>query len=105
MLLSPERPSSPPLLFRRAAKEQPDLPILPARRRSFDGGSMVLAGTPEESASDARAKAEAEQWQQQLEAAQNMPAAGSSSLVMNTAPTNKHGLGLPNGQSSPTKSR
>lgn len=105
MMLSPERPPSPPLLFRRASKEQPHEPMLSARRRSFDGGSMVLAETPGESASDARAKAEAEQWRQQLEAARSMPAAGSSSRVINTQPANLHGLGLPNGQSSPSKTR
>lgn len=81
MMLSPERPPSPPLLFRRASKEQPDQPMLSSRRRSFNGGSVVLAETPDQSASDVRAKAEAEQWRQQLEAAHSMPAAGSSSRL------------------------
>jgi len=63
-------------------KEQPDQPMLSSGRRSFNGGSVVLAYTPHQSASDVRAKAEAEQSRQQLEArAHSMPAAGSSSRL------------------------
>ena len=105
MVMSPERPPSPPLLKggRRSKSslslDADDAP-LSARRRSFSGGSMAFETTAAETASDARASEEAKLWRAQLLTAQQAPAAGAPSVRTATQQAcNGIGIGLPNGRS------